>query len=154
MAKKKVVDIVEELVQQFMDENRLELVDIEFLKEGKDWFLRIYIDKENGISLDDCQLVSEYISGKLDELDPIEQSYYLEVSSAGLDRPMKSTKDYERNVGKVIEVSVYQAIHDKKIIEGELLEINEEIIKIQCIDNSVIAIEKNNIAKAKPVISI
>ena len=115
MAKKKVVDIVEELLQQFVAENSLELVDIEFLKEGKDWFLRIYIDKENGISLDDCQLVSEYISGKLDELDPIEQSYYLEVSSAGLDRPLKNEKDYERNLGKIIEVSVYQAVNDTKI---------------------------------------
>ena len=154
MAKKKVVDIVEELLQQFVAENSLELVDIEFLKEGKDWFLRIYIDKENGISLDDCQLVSEYISGKLDELDPIEQSYYLEVSSAGLDRPLKNEKDYERNLGKIIEVSVYQAVNDTKIFEGELLEFNEESIKIKCSDNSVIAIEKSNIAKAKPVISI
>ncbi len=153
MAKKRVVDIVEEQLLQFLDEKNLELVDIEFLKEGKDWFLRIYIDDEEGVSLNKCQLVSEFISERLDELDPIEQGYFLEVSSPGLERPLKNQKDYEKNKGNLIEVSLYEAVDGQKTIEGILEDFDQDYIKISSEKNNI-TIEKTNIAKAKPIISI
>lgn len=154
MARKKVVDIVKELIAAFIKENDLELIDIEFLKEGKDWYLRVYIDKEAGVSLDDCQLVSEYLSNKLDEADPIEQSYYLEVSSPGLGRPLKTEKDFKRNINQLIEVSLYEPVNGKKIVEGELVEYKESTIAIKINENQMMVLERSNIAKAKPVLNI
>jgi len=154
MAKKRIVDIVEELIQPYLVEIGLELVDIEFLKEGQDWYLRVFIDNANSVSLNDCQMVSEYLSDKLDDLDPIEQSYYLEVSSPGLDRPFKSEKDYIRNLGKQIEVSLYQGIENNKTYIGELMNLELNSITIKNEDNEIVVIEKNNIAKAKPAINI
>lgn len=154
MAKKRIVDIVEELIQPYLVEIGLELVDIEFLKEGQDWYLRVFIDNAKSVSLNDCQMVSEYLSDKLDDLDPIEQSYYLEVSSPGLDRPFKSEKDYIRNLGKQIEVSLYQGIENNKTYIGELMNLELNSITIKNEDNEVVVIEKNNIAKAKPAINI
>lgn len=153
MGKKRVVDIVEEELNPFLTENGLNLADIEFVKEGRDWFLRIYIAKDTGITLDDCQFVSEYISGRLDELDPIEQGYYLEVSSPGLDRPLKTTKDFENNRGKLIEVSLYEAVEGQKTFEGILEEFNDHAIKLS-MENKKYDIERSNIAKAKPIISL
>jgi len=154
MAKKRIVDIVEELIQPYLVEIGLELVDIEFLKEGQDWYLRVFIDNANSVSLNDCQMVSEYLSDKLDDLDPIEQSYYLEVSSPGLDRPFKSEKDYIRNLGKQIEVSLYQGIENNKTYIGELMNLELNSITIKNEDNEIVVIEKNNIAKAKPAINV
>ena len=154
MVKKRVVDIVKESIEAFIKENDLELIDIEFLKEGKDWYLRVYIDKEAGVSLDDCQLVSEYLSNKLDEMDPIEQSYYLEVSSPGLDRPLKTEKDFKRNINQLIEVSLYEPVNGKKIVEGELVEYKESTIAIKINENQMMVLERSNIAKAKPVLNI
>lgn len=154
MAKKRIVDIVEELIQPYIIEIGLELVDVEFLKEGQDWYLRVYIDNVNGVALNDCQMVSEYISGKLDELDPIEQSYFLEVSSPGLDRPFKSEKDYIRNLGKLVEISLYQGIENNKSYIGELVNLEPNSITIKNENSEIIVIEKNNIAKAKPAINI
>ena len=92
-AKVKVTDLVEEIAAPFLEENGLELYHTEFLKEGRDWFLRVYIDKKEGqeeeyVSTDDCEKVSRFLSDELDRIDPIEQNYYLEVSSPGLDREL------------------------------------------------------------------
>jgi ribosome maturation factor RimP len=92
----KVTEVVEELAQPIIQELELELVEIEFVKEGKNWFLRVYIDKENGVDIEDCGIVSERLSEKLDELDPITQNYFLEVSSPGAERPLKKAKDFEK----------------------------------------------------------
>ena len=85
----KVIDTVSQLVTPIVDEMGLELVDIEYVKEGKDWFLRVFIDKPAGIDIEECGLVSEKLSEKLDELDPITHNYFLEVSSPGAERPLK-----------------------------------------------------------------
>ena len=126
MAKVKVKDLVEELVTPLLEENGLELYNVEFVKEAKDWFLRVYIDKQESeeeayISTDDCELVSRFLSEKLDENDPIEQNYYLEVSSPGMDRVLLKEKDYVRYAGKQVDVNLYQAVNGKKALTGELV---------------------------------
>lgn len=105
---KKVTDITEELVSPIVDELGLELVDIEFKKEGKNWFLRVFIDTENGVDIEDCGTVSERLSEKLDELDPITEAYFLEVSSPGAERPLKKEKDIYKAVGKNVHVTTYE----------------------------------------------
>lgn len=125
MAKKKIRDIVEEQLQEFFSENGYELYNVEFVKEGKDWFLRVYVDKvqdapQEYIGIEDCEKVSRFLSEKLDELDPIEQNYYLEVSSPGMDRALLKESDYRRFSGKVVEVKLYKAIDGQKEIRGTL----------------------------------
>ena len=112
-----VVETVTNLVTPILDENHFELVDVEFVKEGKSWYLRVYIDKPNGINIEECALVSDKLSEKLDSCDPdpIPQAYYLEVSSPGAERPLKKEKDYERALNKYIHISLYQAIDGQKV---------------------------------------
>ena len=93
----------EELLLPIIEEYQFELVDVEYVKEGGNWYLRAYIDKEGGITVDDCEVVSRKMSGLLDEQDFIEESYIFEVSSPGLGRPLKKPKDYERSLGKEVE---------------------------------------------------
>ncbi|MFC8574552.1 ribosome maturation factor RimP, partial [Heyndrickxia sporothermodurans] len=103
----KVTDIVEELVTPIIQDMKLDLVDIEYVKEGKNWFLRVFIDKENGIDIEECGIVSERLGEKLDELDPIPNNYFLEVSSPGAERPLKKEKDFKQAVGKNVNISTY-----------------------------------------------
>lgn len=118
----KVIDTVEELVTPILEELRLELVEVEYVKEGKAWFLRVYIDKETGVDIEDCGIVSEKLSEKLDETDPIEQNYYLEVSSPGAERPLKKDKDFQKAIGKHVYIKTYEPILNEKEFEGKLLE--------------------------------
>lgn len=108
----------EQLVMPIVDENNFELVDIEYVKEAGNWFLRVYIDKQGGITIDDCELVSRALSEQLDKDDFIEDSYILEVSSPGLGRPLKKEKDFERSIGKEVEVRLFrQLINKRNILE-------------------------------------
>ena len=116
----KVTEIVSQLVTPILEELGLELVDIEYVKEGKDWFLRVYIDKEAGIDIEECGIVSERLSEKLDEEDPIEHNYFLEVSSPGVERPLKKQADFEKAIGKNIYLKTYEPINGEKIFEGIL----------------------------------
>lgn len=111
---------VEEMVKPYLDENGFELVDIEYVKEGSNWFLRVYVDKDGGIDIDDCGRVSEYLSAKLDEKDPIPVAYFLEVSSPGAERPLKKPSDYLKAVGKHVFVTTYEPVDGKKEFEGVL----------------------------------
>lgn len=127
MAKKKIKEIIAELLDDFLEENGYELYNVEFVKEVKDWFLRVYIDKlpvdgeEQYMSIDDCEKISRYLSEKMDEADPIEQNYYMEVSSAGLDRTLLFEKDYTRFAGREVEITLYKAIDGKKVYSGQLV---------------------------------
>ncbi len=112
-----------------------ELVDVEYVKEKSDYFLRIYIHKQGGVNLDDCQIMSENLSKYLDEKDIIENPYYLEISSPGLDRPLKTDKDLERNIGNEIELSLYKAVNNQKKYEGKLISYSKENITIGTIEN-------------------
>lgn len=110
----------QELIMPVIEEHRFELVDVEYVKEGSSWYLRAYIDKPGGITIDDCEMVSRYLSERLDALDFIEDAYILEVSSPGLGRPLKKDKDFERSLGSEIEVRLFKAVDHEKEFTGIL----------------------------------
>lgn len=152
----KVTTVIEELVTPILDELNLELVDIEFLKEGRNWFLRVYIDTPSGgIDIEQCALVSERLSVVLDEKDPIEQNYYLEVSSPGAERPIRKESDFEKAVGKFIYVKTYEPIKDLKEFQGYLKAYNEDGLELEVRIKTRklnVFIEKDKIAKARHAI--
>ena len=121
----KVVSLVEDLVKDFLKENDLYLWDCEFVKEGRDWFLRLYVDRTDGeyVSTDDCEKVSQFLSAEMDERDPIEQNYYLEVSSPGMDRELIKPEHFRACLGQEVEVRTYVPIKGTAALteeEGEL----------------------------------
>lgn len=120
MKRRKVVDVVSDLLVPFLPGQGMELVDVEFVKEGQHRYLRIFIDKEDGVSLEDCQKVSEYLNEKLDSTDPIEENYFMEVSSPGVERVLKKDSDFERFKEQLVEVKLYFPIEGTKVIEGTL----------------------------------
>lgn len=113
MKKQEIIEVVEALLAPIAQEHSYEIVDVEYEKEGPDWYLRIYADKEGGFSINDCVTLSRAIEAVLEEKDPIEDAYILEVSSPGLDRPLKKDKDYFRSFGKLVEVKLYKADKEK-----------------------------------------
>ncbi len=140
MSKKNVTTLVEELVSQFLSLNGLEIYDCEFLKEGREWYLRLYIDRTDGeyVSTDDCEKVSAFLSEELDREEPIEGNYYLEVSSPGLDRELKKKEHFEKYAGHQVDVKLYKPFEGKKEYTGTLLELRtssqgeeEVIIKME-----------------------
>ncbi len=131
MSTSKIKTTVEEMVQPYLDEHGFELVDVEYVKEGSSWFLRVFVDKEGGIDIDDCGVISEYLSQKLDENDPIPTAYFLEVSSPGAERPLKKKEDVAKAVGKNVFVTVYEPIDGLKEFEGKLESFEEEELVIQ-----------------------
>lgn len=144
----KVTKKVEELVKPILEKYGFDLVDIEFKKEGKNHFLRVYIDKPGGITIDDCQLVSEELSNKLDIVDPIPFSYYLEVSSPGVDRPLVTDRDFMRNRGRVVDVFLKQPFMNATKLTGELVEKKNDVLIIM-IEGENISIPLENIKKVK-----
>ncbi len=153
---KKVTEVVEELVLPILAELNLELVEVEYVKEGKSWFLRVYIDKETGVDIEDCGNVSEKLSEKLDEIDPIPQNYFLEVSSPGAERPLKKEKDFQKAIGKNVYIKTYEPILDEKEFEGTLMAfdgVNVTVeIKIKTRKKTVV-IPYEKVAKARLAIS-
>lgn len=121
MAGSKIERLVTQLALPEAEKLGFELVDVEFVKEGSTWFLRIYIDKPGGIMIDDCELMNDAIEPLLDEADPISQAYYLEVCSPGLDRPLKTDRDFEKYKGELVEVNLYKALNGEKHFEGRLI---------------------------------
>ncbi|AIC94797.1 MULTISPECIES: ribosome maturation factor RimP [Shouchella] len=111
---------VEQLVLPIVDDLQLELVEVEYKKEGPNWFLRVYIDSDKGVDLDDCEKVSEKLSEQLDEADPIKEAYFLEVSSPGAERPLKKKADVEKAVGKGVYITTYEPLNGEKTFEGKL----------------------------------
>ncbi len=126
----KVEAQVESLMAEILSGTDFELVDVEYVKE-RDWYLRVFVDKAGGIDLDDCQNLSEQLSERLDELDIISGAYILEVSSPGIDRILKKDKDFLREVGKVVDVTLYAPIDGKKIFVGELVGRDENFLHIK-----------------------
>ncbi|MBV7389967.1 MULTISPECIES: ribosome maturation factor RimP [Enterococcus] len=149
-----VIETVTDLVTPIVDKENFELVEIEFVKEGKSWFLRIFIDKEGGIDIEECAFVSEKLSEKLDALDPdpIPQAYFLEVSSPGAERPLKKEADYQKALGEYIHISLYQNIEGEKQYEGFLKELTQEeltlTVKIKTRKKDI-TFDRKNIAKAR-----
>ncbi len=126
----KTVDVVQALVQGAVSDLGYELIDVEFQKEQTDWILTLYIDKPNGVTVDDCERVSRAVEPLLDEADPISQSYFLSVSSPGLDRPLKKERDFERNLNKDIIVKLYAPQDKKKEFIGTLLRFDADSFTI------------------------
>ncbi|OGO79164.1 MAG: ribosome maturation factor RimP [Clostridiales bacterium GWB2_37_7] len=151
MSKVKVEDVVFEICKPVTDKHNFELVEIEYKKEGGEWYLRIYIDKEGGITIDDCQLVSEEVSELLDEIDPIDSAYIFEVSSPGIERPLKTQRDYEKSMGKLVEAKLFAPVNGKKAIEGILTGYSDDNVELDQ-NNIKIVLDKKQIAIIKPVI--
>ena len=146
MARRADIELrTEQLVQPIVDENHFELVDVEYVKEGANWYLRVYADKEGGINIDDCVLLSRALEAKLDEEDFIEDAYILEVSSPGLGRPLKKDKDFERSLGKDIEIKLYRPIEKQKEWEGTLVSYDTESITVR-LEEKGMTIARNDIA--------
>jgi ribosome maturation factor RimP len=151
IVKKNIQQAISDLVAPIADELSYELVDVEFVKEGANWYLRVYIDKPGGITIDDCQAVSERLSDLLDKEDPIEQSYFLEVSSPGLDRPLKTERDFVKYKGEEVEVKLFQPIDGNKIFEGELIGlVDGRVVILQ--DGKELSFEKEKTAIVRRVI--
>ena len=120
----------EEMILPIVNQNGCELVDVEYVKEAGTWYLRIYADKEGGITIDDCENISRAFSDKLDENDFIEEAYVMEVSSPGLDRPLKKDKDFDRNLGEWVEVRLFKAVNGVKEYKGVLATYSKETVTI------------------------
>lgn len=129
-----------------LEEYKFELVDVEYVKEGDTWYLRAYIDKEGGISVDDCEIVSRKLSDWLDKEDFISESYVLEVSSPGLGRPLKKEKDFARSIGKDVEIRLYKALNKSKEYTGRLKAYDKESVLLQMEDGSDLAFLRSEIA--------
>ncbi len=110
---------VEPLVEELIRDGDLELVDVEYVKE-KDWYLRVFIDRPGGVGIEDCQSLSERLEAELDRRDIVPESYILEVSSPGLDRVLKKDRDFEREMGKTVDVSLYEPLDGEKSLTGTL----------------------------------
>lgn len=129
----KVEERVENLMQEIIDGTDFELVDVEYVKES-DWYLRVFIDKVGGIDLDDCQMFSEKLGEILDRDPIIESAYILEVSSPGIDRVLKKDKDFLRESGKKVDVTLYAPIDGKKFLIGELKGRDEKFLYLADFD--------------------
>ena len=154
MSKKKVVETVKSIAEPIVQELGLELVDVEFVREGRDWYLRVYIDKDGGVTLDDCEAVSMPLSDRLDELDPIEQSYLLEVSSPGVERPFKTDRDFERAVGEYVRAKLYTAVNGRKTVEGILENFDGETVTILTENDSREIYRRKDISKINRIIKL
>lgn len=139
----------EELLKDYINELNLELVDIEFVKEGRQWYLRIYIDKQGVVDIEDCEKVSRYIDPILDEKDFITQEYVLEVSSPGLTRPLKKDKDFKRHIGDYIEIKLFKSYEGYKDFVGLLTNYDSDSITLKFEEEEFIKFDRNNIKVAK-----
>ena len=129
-----------------MEEHGFELVDVEYVKEAGTWYLRAYIDKEGGIAVDDCEVISRALSDWLDKEDFIDDSYILEVSSPGLGRPLKKEKDFVRSMGKDVDVRLYRQLNKQKEFTGALSAYDENTVTLTMEDGSQMVFEKADIA--------
>jgi ribosome maturation factor RimP len=136
----------EEMLLPIIEANNFELVDVEYVKEGANWYLRAYIDKEGGIAVDDCEVVSRALGDLLDKNDFIDGAYILEVSSPGLGRPLKKERDYERSLGDEVEVRTYKAIDKQKEFVGILKAYDKDNITLEFEDETEMNIARADIA--------
>ncbi len=147
--KKNTVQIVRELAEPIVEALQLQLWDVRFVKEGASWFLRIFIDKEGGISIEDCENVSRTLDARLDELDPIEQSYYLEVSSPGMGRLLTRDEHFAAMRGQPIKVRLIRPLDNQRDFAGTLLDYQEDTLRIQAPGGQEHRFEKAQIATVR-----
>ena len=147
MKKNDIESLTFKIVEPIVEDLKMELIDVEYIKEGPNMYLRIYIDKDGGVSLDDCQSVSQKVSEELDEKDPISENYFLEISSPGIDRPLKNDKDLKKSIGKDIEISLYKSVDGQKKLTGKLLNYDDDSIDIEYENLEQASIERSVISK-------
>ena len=138
---------VYELIKDAVEAEGARLWDVRFLKEGASWYLRVFIDKPEGISIDDCTNVSHAIDPIIDEADPIDVSYYLEVCSPGIERELTRSRHYEESLGKQVRLKLYRAYDGKKEITGTLEDVTEENVTLVT-EGNALTVERKNISKA------
>lgn len=147
MSKKEVYEQkTEEILNPIVEKHGFDLWDVEYVKEGGNWYLRAYIDKPGGIMVDDCEVVSRELSDILDEKDFIDEAYILEVSSPGLGRPLKKEKDFARSLGEEVEVRTYRAIDRQKEFIGILKDYDKDTVTIEYEDGETMTFDKADIA--------
>ena len=147
MAKHDIVEKkTEELVLPILKELELELVDVEYVKEAGTWYLRVYIDKEGGVTILDCETVSRALSDALDKNDPTDEAYVLEISSPGLGRALKKEKDFTRNLNKPVEIRLYQPVKKVKELTGELKAFDKDAVTV-VLNNQEWVLDRKNISK-------
>ncbi|MEK6682824.1 MAG: ribosome maturation factor RimP [Nitrospirota bacterium] len=147
--KKDTGTAIRDIIIPILNSFGFELVDMEYKKSGPRWFLRVFIDKKGGVSLDDCETASTHISQVLDVEDTIPHTYILEVSSPGLDRPLKRIEDYQRETGKLVRINTYKPINNQREFFGRILGVEGELIKIADRKIGEIEILLSDIAKAR-----
>lgn len=148
MKRTEIVARTEELVMPIIEANHFELVDVEYVKEGANWYLRIYADKEGGINIDDCVLISRALEERLDAEDFISDAYILEVSSPGLGRPLKKDKDFRRSLSEKVECKLYKAVDGQKEFEGVLEDFDADTITIS-IEEEKLTLARKDIAMVR-----
>lgn len=136
----------ESFLMPLMKENDFELVDVEYVKEAGNWYLRAYIDKEGGITVDDCEIISRKLGDWLDEKDFIADSYILEVSSPGLGRPLKKDKDYDRSIGEDVDIKLYKPLNKQKDFAGTLISYDKDTVTIAQEDGTELTLNRPEIA--------
>lgn len=146
---KQVEAAVEKIVTGLLADSGLELVDVEYVKE-RDWYLRVFIDKPEGIGIEDCQQLSEKLEAELDRQNTIPESYILEVSSPGLDRVLRKERDFVREQGKMVDVSLYEPMDGKKLLVGRLAAYDGKQLTLE----DVLAIDIEKIAQVRLHIDI
>jgi len=147
----KITDQVEALLKEPVQALGYSLYDVEYLKEAGNMVLTLYIDKEDGVNIDDCERVSRAVDPILDEADPIKDAYYLSVSSVGIDRPIKKDRDFERNLNKRVTLKLFKAVEGKKEYEGTLLSYDAEQFTLQ-IGDAKLEFKRKDAAKLQPYI--
>ena len=152
MAKKKIADYIKQWMAEFEHAADYELSRTEFVKEAGAWYLRVYVDKLDGenyglMSTDDCELISRYLSDRLDKEDPIPQNYVLEVSSPGMDRPLISDKDFIRFAGEQVEIKLYEPMEGSKLLLGALVGRKDGVVTITDPKGKDISLAEDKIAK-------
>lgn len=146
----KIEEKVESLIKPKIEELGYNLYDVEYVKEGKDYYLRIYIDSEKGIDLNDCELVSNNITEILDKEDYIKEQYFLEVSSPGIERVLKKDKHLKDNLESKVSVKLFKPLENQKQFIGILKEFDDKNVNIE-VEGNLIKIERTNIAQIKTV---
>ena len=136
----------ETLLEPIVTELGFELVDVEYVKEGSDYYLRVYADKEGGITINDCEIVNRALGDLLDQEDYISDAYILEVSSPGLTRPLKKENDFKRSIGKVVEIKTFVKINGAKEFEGVLKAYDDATVTIEFEDETEVTISRKDIS--------
>lgn len=147
-----IENLVTEILRPMLDGRGIDLVDVEYVREGGQWYLRVYIDRPEGVSMDDCEWVNNELGRKLDELDPIPQSYVLEVSSSG-EKPLRRESDYERFRGRTVLVTAYAPVDGRKSFEGRLLGMADGKVRLD-LDGRTVEVPREKISHARLVVEI